>query len=145
MDFCIEGITPYCVHLYIDSFKVSNEEKSVPSMTDGKYTASANYSFYASLRVFDSLEHPVTDLRIVSTSEIFYARKQYQGQKENVVYETRNVYDTLGHVVGQTFHEVPGTPFKEAPQEFSLYSESQLVDICEENILKLRKLLKKIN
>lgn len=148
-DFCTECKTPYCVHLTIDSISIENSQTSAPieSGLHSSSTFSFTYHFYAALTVFDSLERTVARLRLVSTEESFDYTKQYSGTSaENVTYTQQNVYDTSGRVIGSQRVEDARAFTTSVPNHspWEVLTTPFLMDICEQKVYAIRKLLKQV-
>jgi hypothetical protein len=133
-EFCTEGKAAYYVRLF--------EIGSIPH-----YTFSFNYSFYAALMITDSLGKPVSMLQLISAEEIMNYSKQFSLRPQNIVYRYQNIYDTRGRVIGRRLVEEARAVNNYVPKisAFSVLTESFLLNICEQKIFEIRKLLKKLN
>ncbi len=147
-EFCTEGKAGYYVRLIMDSLSVNNIQTSPPVEigTIPHYTFSFNYSFYATLMVTDSMKKPVSMLQLISAEEIMSYSKQFTLRPQNVVYRYENVYSRTGRVIGRRLVEEAPAVNNYVPtiSPFSVLTENFLLNICEQKIFEIRKLLKKI-
>ena len=148
-EFCTEGKAAYYVRLFMDSLSVNDVQTTAPVEIGSipHYTFSFNYSFYAALMITDSLGKAVSMLQLISGEEIMNYTKQFSLRPQNVVYRYQNIYDSRGRVVGKRLVEEARAVNNYVPKisAFSVLTESFLLNICEQKIFEIRKLLKKIN
>jgi hypothetical protein len=148
-EFCTSGKATYYVRLFIDSLVVNNQQTSLPVEIGSipHYTFSFNYSFYAALIVSDSLKKPVSMLQLVSGEETMNYSNQFSLRPQNVVYRYITMYDPRGRAVGRRLVEEAPAVNNYVPKisAFSVLNETFLLNICEQKIFEIRKLLKKIN
>ena len=148
-EFCTEGKAAYYVRLLLDSLSVMDVQTSPPVEIGSipHYTFSFNYSFYAALMITDSLEKPVSMLRLISGEETMNYTKQFSMRPQNVVYRYQTTYDSRGRPMGRRLVEEARAVNTYVPKisPFSVLTESFLLTICEQKIFEIRKLLKKIN
>jgi hypothetical protein len=148
-EFCTEGKAAFYVRLFMDSLSVNNIQTSPPVEIGSipHYTFSFNYSFYAALLVTDSLEKPVSLLQLISGEEIMNYSKQFSLRPQNVVYRYQSIYDSRGRMVGRRLVEEARAVNNYVPKisASSVLTESFLLNICEQRIFEIRKLLKKMN
>ena len=148
-EFCTEGKAAYYVRLLLDSLSVMDVQTSPPVEIGSipHYTFSFNYSFYAALMITDSLEKPVSMLRLISGEETINYTKQFSLRPQNIVYRYQTIYDSRGRPMGRRLVEEAGAVNNYVPKisPFSVLTESFLLTICEQKIFEIRKLLKKIN
>lgn len=148
-DFCTECKAGYYVRLNLDSLTVSNVQTTMPVEIGSipHYTFSFDYSFYAALMISDSSGKPFTMLRLVAPDEIMMYTKQFTLAPQNITYRYQNIYDTRGRVVGRRRVQEAGAMNVATPKisPFSIVTESFLLDICEQKIFEIKKILKKLN
>ncbi len=147
--FCTEGKAAYYVRLIIDSLSVSNQQTSLPVEIGSipHYTFSFNYSFKAALFISDSLNKLVSMLRLVDSDEISTYTKQFTTAPQNVIYRYENIYNNMGRVVGRRIVEEARAVNTSVPRSnaFSIVTQNFLLNICEQKIFEIRRMLKKIN
>lgn len=147
-EFCTEGKAAYYVRLYMDSLSVNDVQTTAPVEIGSipHYTFSFNYSFYASLMITDSLEKRVSMLQLVSGEETMNYSKQFSLRPQNVVYRYQTIYDPRGRAVRRRLVEEAPAVNNYIPRmsPFSILTESFLLNICEQRIFEIRKLLKEI-
>jgi hypothetical protein len=148
-EFCTEGKAAYYVRLIMDSLSV-NDIQTTPPVEIGSiphYTFSFNYSFHAALMVTDSLKKPVSMLQLLSGDEIMSYTRQFSLAPQNVIYRYQTIYDQRGRPMGRRLVEEAGAVNNYVPKisPFSVLTEDFLLNICEQKIYEIRKLLKKIN
>jgi hypothetical protein len=148
-EFCTSGIASYYVRLLIDSLVVTNQQTSPPVEIGSipHYTFTFDYSFYAALIVSDSLEKPFSMLQLVSGDETMNYSKQFSLRPQNVIYSYITIYDPRGRAVGRRVMEEARAVNNYVPKisAYSVITEDFLLNICEQKIFEIRKLLKKIN
>jgi len=148
-EFCTSGNAAYYVRLFIDSLVVTNQQTSPPVEIGSipHYTFSFDYSFYAALIISDSMEKPFSMLQLVSGDETLNYSKQFSLRPQNVVYRYVTIYDLRGRAVGRRMLEEARAVNIYVPKisPFSVLTENFLLNICEQRIFEIRKLLKKIN
>jgi hypothetical protein len=148
-EFCTEGKAAYYVRLLMDSLSVNYVQTSPPVEIGSipHYTFSFNYSFYAALTITDSLGKTVSMLQLLSGEETMTYSKQFSLRPQNVVYKYITIYDPRGRAVGKRLVEEAGAVNNYVPKmsPFSILTEDFLLNICEQKIMEIRKLLKKIN
>jgi hypothetical protein len=148
-DFCTEGKAAYYVRLLIDSVTVSNQQSSPPTEIGSMphYTVSFDYSFKAALQVTDSVNIPVSMLRLVSGEDVFTYTKQITTGRQNVTYRYENVYNSLGRVVGRRLVEDARAVNTFVPKldPWSILTEQFMMNICEQKLYEIKKMLKQIN
>jgi hypothetical protein len=138
------GRAKYCVHLIIDSVR-TNQVQNINRVASS--SIQFNYSFHGALLVLDSLERPVSMLKLVDINEVFEFRKEVNTGAEPGIYEYENVYDTSGMVVGRRLIEVvkPYYPVynnSNDPKEYLAYTH--LLDICEDKVYNVQRLLRRM-
>ncbi|HWR32609.1 MAG TPA: hypothetical protein VN451_03750 [Chitinophagaceae bacterium] len=148
-DFCTEGKAAYYVRLTIDSVTVSNQQVSPPIEIGSlpHYTFSFTYGFNAALMVADSLNKPVSMLRLVSGEEAMIYTRQFTLMPQNAVYRYETVYNNMGRPVGRRLVQEapPVNTFNPNMSPFSVLTPEFLMNICEKKIYEIKKMLKKIN
>lgn len=148
-DFCTECIGGYSVKLAMDSLSVMDAQTTPPMEIGGipHYTFSFNYSLRAALIVHDSSGKTVSMLRLIGRDEIMNYSKQFTLPPQNATYRLQNVYDNRGRVIGTRYvQEAP--PMNIANPEFDpmwVLSQSFLLNICEQRVYEIKKMLKKLN
>lgn len=148
-DFCMDGLAAFYVRLIIDSVTVSNQQTSPPVEIGSlpHYTFSFNYSFDAVLMITDSLNKPVSLLRLVSTEETMTYSRQFTTLPQNATYRYETVYSNTGRPVGRRLIQEapPVNTYIPRIDPFSVVTPGFLMNICEKKIYEIRKLLKKLN
>ncbi|MBI5857056.1 MAG: hypothetical protein HZB42_05330 [Sphingobacteriales bacterium] len=148
-DFSTEGKAAYYVKLVIDSLIISNQQTSPPIEIGSipHYTFSFNYNFNAALLVSDSMNKPVSSLRLVSAEETMTYTRQFSTLPQNAVYRYETVYNNLGRPVGRRLVQEapPVNTYIPRIDPFSVITPAFLMNICEKKIYEIRKLLKKLN
>ena len=148
-EFCTECKGGYLVKLSIDSVSVANAQTSMPVEigTIPHYTFSFDYSFYAALVISDSAGIPFTMLRLMGTDEVMTYINQFTLPPQNRTYRNQYVYDSRGRVIGRRWVEEARAMNIANPRisPFSVMTESFLLNICENKIYEIRKLLRKLN
>ena len=148
-DFCTEGKAAYYVRLVIDSLSVSNQQVPPPVEigTIPHYTFSFNYNFNAVLFVTDSLNKPVSLLRLISGEETMTYTYQFTTRPQNVTYRYETVYSNTGRPIGTRIVQDAPAVNTYAPRfnAFSVLTREFLMNICEKKIYEIKKLLKKLN
>src|SRR5688572_2046464 len=148
-DFCTGCKGGYSVKLNIDSVSVTNAQTSMPVEigTIPHYTFSFDYSFYAALVICDSLGNPFTMLRLMGTDEMMTYINQFTLPPQNITYRSHYVYDSRGRVIGRRWLQEARAMNIATPRisPFSVVTESFLLNICENKIYEIRKLLRKLN
>lgn len=145
-DFCTKGKAAFYVRIIIDSLSVY-DIKSIPSNT-----FSFNYSFHAALLVTDSLENPVSMLRLVARDETMnYSKNQPQFQ-QYVISTKEIIYDSIGArkigqvgegsrvIVKKEIYDMPNI----SPSIHAILTEKFLLTICEQRIFQIKEWLKEI-
>ncbi len=148
-DFCTEGKAAYFIRLAIDSIEVTNEQTTGPVEIGSipHYTFSFDYSFHAALIVFDSAGKSVSMLQLVSGEETMNYSKQFSLRPQNIVYRYQTIYDTRGRPLGRRLVEEAPAVNNYIPKisANSVLTGNFLLNICEQKIYEIRKLLKKVN
>jgi hypothetical protein len=148
-EFCTSGKAAYSVRLAIDSIVINNEQTSPPIEIGSipHYTFTFNYSFHAALVVFDSLGNSITSLQLVSNEDIMDYSKQFTLRPQNVVYRYQTIYDPRGRAVGRRLVQETPAVNNYIPKisASSVMTEDFLLNICENKIYEIRRLLKKIS
>jgi hypothetical protein len=148
-EFCTEGKAAYYVRISMDSLSVTDIQTSPPVEIGSipHYTFSFNYSFHAALTITDSLGMPVSTLRLISGEEMMNYSKQFSLNPQNVIYRNQTIYDQRGRPIGRRQVEEAGAVNNFVPKisPFSVLTEDFLLNICEQKIYEIRRLLKKIN
>lgn len=148
-EFCTAGKAAYFIRLAIDSIIISNEQTTAPVEIGSipHYTFSFDYNFHAALVVFDSLGRSVTMLQLISTEETMNYSNQFSLRPQNVVYRYQTIYDPRGRAIGRRLVEEARAVNIYIPKisANSVLTENFLLNICEQKIYEIRKLLKKIN
>lgn len=148
-DFCTEGRAAYYIRLVIDSVSVSNQQTSPPVEigTLPHYTFSFNYSFNAALVVSDSLNKPVSMLRLISGEETMTYTRQFTMLPQNAVYRYETVISNTGRIIGRRLVQdaPPVNTYTPRMSPFSVLTPDFLLNICENKIYEIKKLLKKLN
>lgn len=148
-DFCTEGSASYYVKLVVDSITVTNIQTPPPVEINFRpyYTTSFDYSFYAALAVYDSLQQPVSKLRLVSTDEISTYTNRFSTPAQNVVYRSQYVYDNRGRVVGRRYVEEGRAVNTYVPKvnPWLILTPAYFENICEKKIIEINKMLKNLS
>ena len=148
-EFCTEGKAAYYVRLVMDSLSVNDIQTSPPVEIGSipHYIFSFNYSFHAVLMVTDSMKKPVSMLQLQAGDELMNYSKQFSLTPQNVIYRYQTIYDQRGRPMGRRLVEEAGAVNNYVPKisPFSILTEDFLLNICEQKIYEIRKLLKKIN
>lgn len=149
LDFCTEGKASYYVRLIIDSLSVSNQQTSPPVEIGSlpHYTFSFNYSFNAALVVTDSLNKPVSMLRLMSGEETMTYTRQFTMLPQNATYRYETVISNTGRILGRRLVQdaPPVTTYTPRTSPFAVLTPDFLMNICEKKIYEIKKMLKKIN
>jgi len=147
-DFCTECNGGYYVKLAMDSLTVNNVQTSPPIEIGSipHYTFSFDYSLQSSLVVHDSTGKPVTMLRLISQDETMSYRKEFSLPPQNMTYRAQYVYDSRGRIIGRRYvQEAPAMNIANPRiSPFLVRTESFLLNICEQRIYEIRKMLKKL-
>lgn len=147
-DFCTEGKAAYYVRLAIDSVSVSNQQVSPPVEIGSlpHYTFSFNYSFNAALVVSDSLNKPVSMLRLMSGEETMTYTRQFTMLPQNAVYRNETVLSSTGRVIARRLVQEapPVNSYTPRMSAFAILTADFLMNICEKKIYEIKRLLKKL-
>lgn len=132
MGFCTDGKAAYYVFLIVDSLSVNP----------------TGYSFHAALRIYDSLGKAISDLRLISSDEIFYSQRSIKTSPTNNYYtEAEYTYTAAPDQYGnyQRIQNVRKPP-PVWKNDFINYSfiDVDILNVCKSKLLELRKLLKEL-
>ena len=151
--FCTSGKAGYTIRLLIDSIDVYDELSSNPQeMGNGpdtyfRYTFSFKYRFYAALLLFDSLQKPISQLRLVSREELLNFSKDYTHKPDNGVYIYEDLYNRAGtKIIGKKLVEKQKPYITQLPSHnaVSILNYEFMLGICRQKIYEIRKLLKSL-
>ncbi len=152
-DFCTSGKAGYTVRLMIDSIDVYDELSSNPQEigsgpdTYFRYTFSFKYRFYAALMLLDSLQRPISQLRLLSREELLAFSKDYTHQPNNGIYVYEDIYNRAGtKVAGKRLVEKQKPYVAQLPSHkaVSVLNYDYMLGICKQKINDIRKMLRSL-